>query len=117
MPLSGRGICAGLAMLMLAGGCRDSKHPELRRVKGRLVYLGEPVADAVLAFYHDDSVRAATGRTDDQGNFYLTTFEDNDGALPGEHTVVVTKTSAPNNDSQLSMDEAVTAPPSRVKSR
>jgi hypothetical protein len=102
-------------MLLLTAGCRDNKHPELRRVKGRVLYLEEPVTDAVLAFYSDDSARAATGRTDEQGNFYLTTFEDNDGAVPGEHIVVVSKTDTPEDDTQLSMDEAAKAPRTRVK--
>ena len=112
-----RRICCGLTMLMLAIGCRGSQHPELRHVTGQLVYHGAPVADAVVAFYNDESPRAATGRTDEHGNFDLTTFEDKDGALPGEHTVVITKTSVIEDNSRLSMDEAVSAPRAKAKPR
>jgi hypothetical protein len=101
----------------LLAGCSQGKHPELRRVTGRVVYHDEPVADAVVALYGKDSPRAATGRTDEQGKFYITTFDDNDGALPGVHTVVVTKTSVTDDATSLSMDEAVTAARRPVKSR
>ncbi len=37
-----------------------------------------------------DGRRPATGKTDEQGRFKLTTFKAEDGALPGEHTVTVT---------------------------
>jgi hypothetical protein len=35
--------------------------------------------------------RAAVGKTDAAGNFQLTTFETNDGAVPGMHEVTVKK--------------------------
>ena len=64
--------------------------------------------EAAVAFYNDKSSRLASGRTDADGNFYLTSFNDNDGALPGQHTVVVSKTesSAAEEAPKLSMDEA-----------
>ena len=64
-------------------------------------------------FYNEESARPATGRTDAQGSFYLTSFDDNDGALPGQHVVVVTKTDSEDEagtDVSLSMDEALVAP-------
>lgn len=109
-------VIAGLLPLVVAG-CRANKHPELRRVAGQVVYQDQPVADATVAFYHKDSARPATGTTAADGSFYLTSFEDNDGALPGEHTVVVTKTVAPADDTQFSMDDAVTAPRARGKTQ
>ena len=104
---------------ILSLGCSNSRHPELRRVKGHVVYQGQPVSDAVVAFYNEKSPRPATGTTDASGDFYLTTFDDNDGALPGEHTVVITKTAASETDDspQLSMDEAMTAPSPRIKTK
>ena len=89
-------------------GCSQNENPELRQVKGTILYNGDPVGEAAVAFYNDKSSRLASGRTDADGKFYLTSFNDNDGALPGEHTVVVSKTesSAAEEAPKLSMDEA-----------
>ena len=109
--------CVVCLFAILLSGCGSSDHPELQRVQGRVLHFDEPVVDAFVAFYSEDSKRVATGQTDDQGNFYLSTYEDNDGTVVGEHTVTVTKTSAPTDDSQLSMDEAVTAVRRPAKTR
>lgn len=111
--------CFALSTGLLLSGCGADKHPELRGVRGRVTYNGDPVANATLAFYNDESPRPATGRTDAEGNFYLTTFEDDDGALPGEHKVVVIKIddSRQEDEPELSMDEALEAPRKRIKRR
>ncbi len=102
-----------LSAILLLFGCSQNEHPELRQVKGTILYNGEPVEDAVVAFYNDNSLRLASGRTDADGEFYLTSFNNNDGALPGEHTVVVSKTesSAAEEAPKLSMDEAAKVRP------
>lgn len=98
-------------------GCSESKHPELRSVTGTVTYQGEPVEDAVVAFHNDQAARLASGKTNSNGEFSLTSFDANDGALPGEHHVVITKIESSNADEppSLSMDEALTTRPQRTK--
>ena len=82
------------ATLLAFGGCQSNEHPELRPAGGVVTYKGEPVAGATVAFHHDDAARLATGTTDEEGLFQLTSYERNDGAIPGEHRVVITKADA-----------------------
>ena len=103
---AGKHLALGATLLLF--GCSQNEHPELRQVKGTILYNGDPVGEAAVAFYNDKSLRLAAGRTDADGKFYLTSFNNNDGALPGEHVVVVSKTesSAAEEAPKLSMDEA-----------
>ncbi len=79
------GLLAGVA------GCSSEDHPAVTPVSGRVMYRGQPVANAHVTFMNESAVRAATGVTDEQGEFQLTTFETNDGAAPGLNKVAVTK--------------------------
>ena len=55
---------------------------------GGLITLdGKPLADAAVMFIPTDGRRPATGKTDKEGRFKLTTFTPDDGALRGEHKV------------------------------
>jgi hypothetical protein len=56
-----------------------------------VTYRGRPVAGAAVAFLAQGVSRPASGDTNDSGEFRLTTFEPNDGAVAGAHTVTVTK--------------------------
>jgi hypothetical protein len=53
------------------------------------------VAGASVAFLAPGASRHAVGTTDEAGKFQLTTFEPNDGAIPGTHVVTVSKTESP----------------------
>jgi hypothetical protein len=50
---------------------------------------GKPLAGATLTFLCAGAPRLAIGKTDTAGNYQLTTFEPNDGAILGEHVVTV----------------------------
>jgi len=88
----------GLLLLILAGlvvlpGCVKSS---IAPVKGRVMFDGEPVANAAITFSpvptNDgdlESGKPATGFTDQDGNYILSTFKALDGALVGEHRVTV----------------------------
>lgn len=84
--------CA-LASLLLPAlavlGCGDTN-----TVKGRVLLDGKPVAGATVLFMPDPEGqgRPATGTTDGDGYFFLTTFRRGDGALPGTYRIVVSKT-------------------------
>ena len=83
-------VCVALIVLaaVVATGC--SKHPPTIRATGAVEYHGQPVAGAVVTFFSHEG-RAASGTTDDHGRFQLTSFDPNDGAALGNHTVTITK--------------------------
>jgi len=60
-------------------------------VKGTVTYKGKPISGAVVSFMMERAPRGATGTTDANGNYKLTTFDTNDGALVGTHKVTVNK--------------------------
>ncbi|QDT93086.1 carboxypeptidase-like regulatory domain-containing protein [Gimesia algae] len=71
------------------GGGLDEDLPETVAVSGVVTYQGKPVTDASIMFYPMQGRKPATGRSDTEGKFTLRTFEENDGAIPGEHQVTV----------------------------
>ncbi|MFN4921375.1 MAG: hypothetical protein ACK5TG_03100, partial [Planctomyces sp.] len=56
---------------------------------------GKPVANADVTFIHDESKRAAFGKTNAEGVYKLTTFAANDGAVEGKHSIKVVDIPAP----------------------
>lgn len=80
---------AVLAMLAIVVGCGD-KQATTAAVEGVVTYKGAPLPAAVVTFLPSQG-RPATGTTDEQGRFRLTTLAPGDGAVPGEHTVLVSK--------------------------
>jgi hypothetical protein len=75
-------------------GCSSSNKPV--EVEGIVLLDNEPVAEATVLFIPDgNSGQPAHGWTDENGKFQLTTFKENDGALPGSYKVTVTKSVPP----------------------
>jgi hypothetical protein len=59
-------------------------------VSGRVTYKGKPVAKANVSFTPAEGAsRAATGLTDDGGNYKLGSFAASDGAPPGQYRVTI----------------------------
>jgi len=77
--------------VLAACGQGISDQPRVVRVSGVLTQKGNPVEGATVGFNTPGAPRAATGKTDADGKFQLSTFGDNDGAVPGEHVVTVIK--------------------------
>ena len=72
-------------------GCqRPSNLPELGHVTGRVTLHGEPVIDAEIQFCPDNAKRSQ-GTTDNQGRYKLFYGKDVNGAIVGQHTVVIMK--------------------------
>jgi len=64
-------------------------------VKGIVKLDGKPLAGATVTFMATDgAIRPATGYTDQEGAFSLTSLKNDDGAFPGEYRVLVTKMQA-----------------------
>jgi len=86
-----------LLMLLSTGlaGCKDkSKLSGLAPCSGTVMMDGQPVEGAFLVFFATGGgtdMRNASGRTDAQGKFTLTTLSPNDGITPGDFAVAVSK--------------------------
>jgi hypothetical protein len=82
-------LALSLLVALVGSGC--SNHPEVVPVSGTVLFQGEPVDGAHVSFQLPGAPRHAAGTTDAAGRFTLTTFKPGDGALPGEHEIVVYK--------------------------
>ena len=81
--LTGVVVCAGCG-----GGVEV---PKTVPVTGSVLYKGEPVEGASVSFWAEKAPRAATGVTNAKGEFSLSMFEINDGAIAGENKITVVK--------------------------
>ncbi|QDT29279.1 hypothetical protein Enr10x_46300 [Gimesia panareensis] len=82
---------AVLLALFISAGCggKSEDLPETVAVSGVVTYKGNPVPEATIMLYPVQGRKPASGRSDAEGKFTLTTFNKDDGALPGEHQVTV----------------------------
>lgn len=99
--------CGVLVCSLLIGlvvGCGGGPPPI--PASGTITFEGEPVADASVLFTPTGSgVEArlpATGKTDAQGKFKLTTKTPGDGAIPGDYVVSVTPDTAEASEDDYS---------------
>jgi hypothetical protein len=86
----GRLAVAMVCGLLLVAGCSGPAGPQIAPAQGTVTWRGAPVAGAQVTFMPQGG-RLATGTTDDQGKFKLSTLGQADGALVGNHAVTVTK--------------------------
>jgi hypothetical protein len=82
------------AFLLGCGASKSTNRPPVFKVKGKVTYKGQPVVGADVTFTSESANRSAFGRTDDSGEYQLTTFSGNDGAVEGKQSVMITKTIA-----------------------
>jgi hypothetical protein len=83
-------ICLLLVIFLFSSGCgNNSKRPPLGTVRGKITYNGAPVKNVMVTFLGDGAPRMAKGTTDDNGDYQLTSYEENDGAMIGSHIVTV----------------------------
>ncbi|MGL6194781.1 MAG: carboxypeptidase-like regulatory domain-containing protein [Thermoguttaceae bacterium] len=96
----------GLICLISVLGCGSSGLKGLAKVEGTVHYNNEPLAGATVIFgTKTPEGRSATGITDENGKFKMTTLVSNDGVMPGEYVVSIMKYSEPD------VDAAENAPP------
>jgi len=98
-PHSPSWFALGSAILFVAfTGCFGGNgYPETAPVEGLLLYQGKPLADANISFIPTNG-RPASATTNAAGEFQLTTFVPGDGAIPGEHQVLIEKYTQPKSD-------------------
>ncbi|MSR58481.1 MAG: carboxypeptidase regulatory-like domain-containing protein [Planctomycetaceae bacterium] len=87
------GVCLAFLLGCPGGGVAPTKtYP----VSGSVAYKGEPVVGAKVTFMAEGSSAPASGITDKEGKFQLSTAAINDGAVAGEHKITVVKEEAAN---------------------
>jgi hypothetical protein len=103
------GLFCGALMVMVVG-C-GSAHPPLTIVTGTVTYDGKPLDDATVALIPnvgDGTTKPASGTTDAQGNFTLTTtYPDGEhiaGAGEGGYMMLVSKYPKVEADEALAVD-------------
>lgn len=79
-------------------GCGGTQRPSLAPVTGRVLFLGKPAVGATVTFIRDGAARHSYGVTDEKGDFTLTTYEPNDGAILGTNTITVVLAAKPGGD-------------------
>jgi hypothetical protein len=87
-----------ILLLALAVGC-GSGRPKTAVVRGTVTYKGKPVPNGTITFT-PNSGPTATGEIAPDGSYQLTTFRKGDGAVLGEHKVVVVAMQK-NNDPNI----------------
>ena len=87
-----RSLTLACLAALLAGviGC-GPRRPTTYPVSGVVTLDGKPVQGATVMLRPEVGGRPAVGTTNQRGEFKLTTFDQNDGALPGQHVVTVVK--------------------------
>ncbi len=90
------GAAAILFATLLLSGCGGGDGVErlkVHPVQGTVTFAGKPLANAQVAFHPknptDQRAKVALGTSDANGNFQLTTYDTNDGAVAGEFSVTV----------------------------
>jgi hypothetical protein len=73
-------------LLLASAGCGNRN---LSKVEGVVTLDGEPLQGALVSFVPVGQGRAASGLTDSNGYFRLTTLSTDDGAVPGEYKVII----------------------------
>jgi hypothetical protein len=86
-----RWLLAPIVGCVLAAGCGGSKLPPTARVSGKITLSSQPVKGAIVSFMAEGAARAASGVTDGEGRYQLTTFNPNDGAVLGKHKVKISQ--------------------------
>jgi hypothetical protein len=105
-------ILAGFVALVTVIGCGEGNPFGTVKVDGVVTLDGQAVDGATVVFQPATGAgKAATGMTDKDGKFTLTTHAAGDGAMPGSYKVSVTKfeTETGPDTSNMSFEEALKA--------
>jgi predicted small lipoprotein YifL len=86
-------VAALASLVVVLAGCGKKGWLETYPVKGTVLVDGKPAAGATVSFHTKEAMGdkpyIPTGRTDENGEFNLSTFVTDDGAPAGEYDVTV----------------------------
>ena len=80
-----------LFVSLTAVGCGSTNTdlPPTAPVTGKVTYQGQPVSNGLVTFHPANGSKPASGQTGKNGEFTLSTFEREDGAVFGKHKVTI----------------------------
>ena len=85
-------VAIAIAVTLVGCSSRPANRPATYPVSGIVTFSGSPVAGATVGFQSKQPQgRSASGITDAEGRYKLTTFSRGDGAPPGDYGVIVLK--------------------------
>lgn len=95
-----------LAWVMVGcGPARDPNLPATAVARGQVLYDGQPFDQGTITFHPIGAGNLGVSRLDAEGRFSLSTYQDDDGAVVGEHVVTIDVPPPVDGD-----DESRTAP-------
>ena len=96
-----------LLCLAVAGcGGSEADRADVYEARGKITLNGAPVPDAGVIFSPRDGQPLATGRTNTNGEYTLTTYEAGDGAAAGAYDVILSKSTPAETSGQAVSHEA-----------
>lgn len=86
-----RHLAFSVMLVGLAAGCDSDGLPDLVKVRGKVVYNGQPLTEGSIVYLPKDSNvgRQASGAIQADGTFELTTIKKGDGVQKGEYRIAV----------------------------
>jgi hypothetical protein len=98
---------SSLLVTVMLVGCGTAG---MSSVEGVVLLDGKPLADAAVQFVPQEKGRDATGQTDKNGRFSMSTLQPGDGVLPGTYKVVIAPPTGVADTTQYgSADDAMAA--------
>ncbi len=90
MFISPRTSLFSTLIVALLAGCNSSDFPPTMPVSGTVTMAGKPLERLSISFQLEGAAaRTGFGVTNEKGEFQISTFDQNDGALLGTHTVTI----------------------------
>lgn len=87
-------VCVMLMLILAHAGCSSPEEAKTFPVTGEVTLDGKPLVGATVMFEPVGGGSLGYGESDANGLFVISTFAVGDGAIPGEHRIVVTSSSA-----------------------
>lgn len=88
-------LASAIMTVSIAVGCSDGadggKRASVYKVSGKVTMAGGTIPGATIAFGPKEGQPVAIGRTNDSGEYQLTTYDPGDGAAKGLYAVTVSK--------------------------
>lgn len=84
-----------LLLVLAAGGCGGDDRLETAPVTGTVTYNGDPLQIGSLLFVPVGGGPSAQANIEPDGSYTMGTYDLTDGAIPGEHKVMITAITSP----------------------
>ena len=104
-------LALSISAVTLLVGCLGTSAPKTINVKGKVTYQDQPVTLGYVSFVPVEPAegypsRPASGTINADGTYQLSSFGENDGAVPGKYQVaIVSKTGGPTPEEPEAVEE------------